>query len=134
MALQDRDSRTVSAFMKLTRLSLAVALGALALGTVTTLVACGGGSESSGDGDLLDTTGSGTGAVTPVTVDTDGGTVSADGVEGTPCTAPGSYVSCHAQIVTIDGFKDCSGNRTCDPDSGTWGTCVSTLVISGDAG
>jgi hypothetical protein len=120
--------------MKLTRHTLSVALGALALATVSTLVACGGGSESSGDGDLLDD-GTGTGTVAPVTVATDGGTVSADGVEGTPCTEPGSYVSCHAQIVTIDGFKDCSGNRTCDADSGTWGTCVSTLVISGgDAG
>jgi hypothetical protein len=107
---------------------LSLGFAAALLGATATLVACGGGSGD--EGGLLDNSN----MATAVPLAGDSG-VSEQDLEGSPCTDPGTYVVCHDAAVVIDGFKYCDGMRSCDPDTGTWGKCVSTLVISGgDAG
>ena len=124
MNLQAQVDRAVAGFMK-TFLSRAC-VGAV-LGLAVTLVACGGGSGD--EGGLLDNTNMGT----AVPLASDSG-VSEQDLEGTPCTDLGTYIVCHDSDVVIDGFKYCDGTRSCDPDTGTWGKCINTLVISGGDG
>ena len=54
--------------------------------------------------------------------------------EGCPCDDLGAKVACSAEELRVGSFVMCAGERTCERDTGMWGTCDSTVSVVTDGG
>jgi len=53
--------------------------------------------------------------------------------EGCPCNDLGAKVTCKTTEAKVGGYALCGGDRTCQRDTGMWGTCVPSVNLGGNA-